>query len=340
MARIASILRALATAFWRDQKSLGSVATNNFFLFTLFFLRQAAGFPMLLLGVVLLLPLSADPLRRVPRDRLALWPLTSRERLLLRIASPWLNPLTWLMAALSVWAGQWVISPGLWALFGVFFIAGFLLPAIPSAAPLKVLSRILPALPGTFGPLIRKNLREILSTLDFYTALALSLSSLAFRLLHPGVPPEVRMACSMLIVLALSSFAQCLFGLEGDGLTRYRLMPVRGWQVLASKGAAFLLVVAVLTVPQSPVAGLSAGMIALAVGHYPSVTMPRLQHRWRFTSGAALGNGLIQVAAMTMAAAAAFRITPLVLIPCAAVYAGSTWWYGRALTRGDAADEQ
>ena len=42
------------------------------------------------------------------------------------------------------------------------------------------------------------------------------------------------MAMTLLVVVALSSYAQCLFGLDGKGgLSRYRLLPV---QRLAASG--------------------------------------------------------------------------------------------------------
>ena len=44
------------------------------------------------MGLVVLFPLSTDPLRKIPPSRLALWPLDRRERWILRLASPWINP--------------------------------------------------------------------------------------------------------------------------------------------------------------------------------------------------------------------------------------------------------
>ena len=47
--------------------------------------------------------------------------------------------------------------------------------------------RRVPPIPGPLGQLIRKNLREILSTLDFYCAAILSLSVLLWRLFGPAL---------------------------------------------------------------------------------------------------------------------------------------------------------
>ena len=116
--------------------------------------------------------------------------------------------------------------------------------------------RRVPQFPGPLNQLVRKNMREILATLDFYCALILSLAVLAYRVFGPALPPEAFMAMTVLVVGAMSSYAQCLFGLDGEGgLSRYRLLPVRGWQLLLAKDVAFLAVVIPLTLPLGRAAG-------------------------------------------------------------------------------------
>jgi hypothetical protein len=182
--------------------------------------------------------------------------------------------------------------------------------------------------------LIRKNLREVLSTLDFYCALILSLFVLAYRVLGPPLPPEAFLAITVLVVLALSSYAQCLFGLDGDGgRGRYALLPLRGWQILAAKDAAFLLVAIPVTLPLSPLAGAGAALTALALGHGPTVHLRRKQARWRFSTGASLVFGLFQAAMMAMAASGIFFSSPLVLLVCIAGWLISLWHYGRVMDR-------
>jgi hypothetical protein len=74
---------------------------------------------------------------------------------------------------------------------------------------------------------------------------------------------------TIMVMLALSTCAQTLFGLDGDGgMTRYRLLPVPGWQILAAKDVPFLLASLVMTLPLAPSAGLAAR--ALRSGHRPS----------------------------------------------------------------------
>jgi hypothetical protein len=333
MARVIAILKALALAFRRDQKSLESIAGNNFFIVSALLLQSAGGFIYLIIGLVLLFPLSTDPLRKIPASRMALWPIEKREHWVLRIVSPWINPLSWVIVGLAVWAARGKVTMGLWGLVAGLFALGFLLSDL-SLFSAQSLWRLVPQFPGALNHLVRKNLREMLSTLDFYCALILSLSVVVYRLLRLPLPQEAFLAVTVLVVLALSSYAQCLFGLDGaGGLRRYRLLPLRGWQILAAKDAAFLLVTIPLTLPISPLAGIGAALVALTLGHEPSVARPRKQMRWRFSSGATAVFGIFQAVLMAMAAAGIFFSSPLVLLLCVAAWAVSVWYYGRVFER-------
>jgi len=341
MARLAAIVGALAKAFRRDQKSFQSVIGNNFFFITAYMLRAAGAFVYVIIGLVLLFPMSTDPLRKIPASRLALWPLETRERWLLRAVSPWINPVTWVLAAVSLWTAHSGIKIGLWGLGAGIFATGFLLSSLLSqdARPSQSMWRGVPNFPGPLNQLIRKNLREMLSTLDLYCALLLSLTATIYRATRRPLPPEAWLAITVLVVLAFSSYAQCLFGLDGEGgLSRYRLLPVRGWQILAAKDAAFLLITVLLTLPLAPFAGAGAALVALALGHAPAVIQPRRQIRWRFSTGASLILGFGQAILMAMAASAIFFSGAWILLPCTAACALSTWWYGRRLEQGFATE--
>jgi hypothetical protein len=326
---ITPILRALATTAARERKTFRSIATNNFFLVTLILLGPAGSFLYLIGAVVIFFPMSSDPLRQIPSDRFPLWPVSRQDHWKLRLLSPWINPVTWLLAALAAWSLRHAESFGLLLLALALFAVGFFLPQV-SGEPAFL--RWIPAPRGALGQLMRKNLREILLTLDFYVALVLTISGVIYRAAIHNLPDEALMVMTLLVILALSSYAQCLFGLESkSGLTRYRLMPLEGWFVLAAKDAAFLLVAVLLTLPLAPLTGLAAALAVLTFGHEPSVEERREQRRWRFSGGASLGKGIMQTIAMAGAGVTAFRITPLILIPCALACAGSAWWYGRRL---------
>lgn len=328
MARLRPILRAVSTALKRERKTFQSVATNNFFVASVL-IGGGGGFLFLLVALAVLFPLSADPLRKIPPDRLALWPLNAKERQLLRFLTPWLNPVTWGLAALAAWGVKHTESLSLLGVAVALFAVGFFVPSV-SGEPGFL--RWIPAPGGAFVQLVRKSLREMMLTLDFYLAVMLGLSVLAYRMFMPSFPDEGRMVMALLIVLSLSSYAQCLFGLESKGgVTRYRLMPVAGWQVLAAKDVAFLLVILIVTAPAAPLAGLAGGLAALALGHAPSLQEGRPQVRWRFSSGASLQGGIIQVLALSGACVSVYRISVWILVPCVAACAGSAWLYGRRL---------
>ncbi|MCU1232212.1 MAG: hypothetical protein JWP63_179 [Candidatus Solibacter sp.] len=333
MARAVEILKALGVAYRRDWTAFQSLAGNNFFLFSIFLLGKAGTFVYLIFGLVLLFPLSTDPLRKIPASRLALWPLERREHWFLRLASPWINPLTWGIAVLAIWYAGRTVTVGLVAMIAGLFIAVFSISALPIPRGLGLWRRV-PEFPGPLNQLVRKNLREILSTLDLYCALILSAAAVLSRFLVRDLPREAMLAMTVLVVAAMSSYAQCLFGLDGEGgLSRYRLLPVRGWQLLLAKDAAFLAVMIPLTLGLAPLAGLGASLVALAIGHAPAVEHPREQTRWRFSTGGALGNGLVQIVGIAMTASSIFATSILFLPLAAAIWAGSVWWYGRELER-------
>jgi hypothetical protein len=327
MARVPAILKALRTAFRRDWKSFGSLTVNNFFPITALLLQKAGVFVYLIAGLVTLFPMSTDPLRKIPQSRLDLWPLSPRERWLLRALSPWINPMTWILAGAAVWAVRGRLTVGLWATIAGLVAIGFLHSELPPVRSLALWRR-LPTFPGILNQLIRKNLREIFSTLDFYVALLLSVAAGIFRIAG-FLPDEGRLHMSLLVLLALSSYTQCLFGLDGEGgLSRYRLLPLSGWKILAAKDAAFLTVAIVLCLPLAPFAGAGAALVCAALGHAPSINEPREQTRWRFSTGVSVYFGLLQVLAMGAAGAAIQFTNLLVLAPCVVIWAVSLWWYG------------
>ncbi len=329
MARVRALLEALSLVEKRERARFGTIATNNFFLATVVLLGGAGVFLLLLGALVVLFPLSADPMKKVPPERLEQFPLTAADRRWLRILSPWLNPIMWLLAALGLWSVRHVESASLLGLLAVLFGVGFFAPQVAGQPGFL---RWVPAFPGRMGLFVQRGIRETLVTLDFWMALLVAVSGTVYRFAVPNIPEEARMMMTLLVVLALSSRGQSQFGLDSEAaIIRQRLMPLPGWVVLGAKNFAFLVVVLVLTLPMAPVTGLAAGLAALAIGNYPAVLERRPQTRWRFSAGAGIENGLVQVFALGATGAAAFRSGPVVLIPAALVCASSIWWFGRKL---------
>jgi hypothetical protein len=335
VAGIASVLRALGRAVWRDLRTLQSIMGNNFCLFVLLLMQQveSALFFLLILGLLLLFPLSADPLRKIPADRLKLWPLSPKQRLALRFASVTLSPVAWITVGLLLKTQRLAVAAQFLVAAVVVQILVALGARVARKAPDFDLLRRIPAAPGMLGELIRKDLRQMLSTLDPYVALALTVSAIGYRIFSKAPDASALSILTVIVVLAMSTYAQCFFGLDGPaGIDRYRLLPLAGWQILLAKDFAFLVIAIPLVLPLRPLAGLGSALVALAIGHHTSVFQPIPQHRWRFTSGVVVPNGLIQSFFLISAGVAVDRQSPLFLIPCVAAYLGSLWYYGRAWT--------
>ena len=284
------MIAALWRAVRRDLGTFGSIVANNFFLFVALIaygagvsgVRPVAAYPFLaLLAFLMLFPLAADPLAKIPAVRLGLWPLSSRQRMGLRAAALALSPMLWLVAGLGVRLAR----PGMAvALVAIPLITHNL--ALPRWQPL----RHVPA----FGELMRKNLRQMLSVLDPYLGALIAAIAVLTRVqaVEGGAA-----GMAFLVALSLSTYAQCLFSLDGPaGLARYRLLPVKAWRILFAKDAAYLVLLFVLVLAVEPVSGLTAGLFALALGRYPSVRYQMPVMRWRFTSGR-VGFGVLQIMA-------------------------------------------
>ncbi len=329
MARVGALLGGLFRVSWRTLREIASFQENNFFLVGVVLLLQSGPLMAAILGLALLVPLTANPLRAIPAERLALLPLGRHDLAWLRMISFWMNPVALIAVAAVVWLGSVKLGAQLFFVLIASQLAAPLIERLFERAPELDPARWIPAPPGMLGPLIRKNIREMVTVLDFWIASLLALVTVAYRIRHDWPEPETMLGMSIIIVLAgLGTYAQCLFGLDARaGRTRYRLMPLRGWRILLAKDIAFLAIAVPLTAGIAPLPGLAAALGALAVGHHLSVLQPIPQHRWRFTSGSVMVT-LVQAIASAGSAVAVGRENVLWLIPCAAAWAISLWWYG------------
>ncbi len=320
---VLTILRYLSRAVRRDLATLGSFRANNFFLFVALLMwgalesgqPPASAYPfLLLLGLLLLFPLSSDPLTRIPQVRLALWPLSARDRFALRMVSLALSPVLWLVLVLML-----IAAPSM-ALAFLALAAAVQLALVAARHPSATLR-----LPERLGGMAKNSIRQIWSVLDVYIALAISAGGSVYRFLHRHPDPAAFPILAMLVALALSTWSQSLFGLDSaSGVTRYRIMPLTGVRVLWAKDVSLLAILSVLVLPLDLRAGLTFGFAVLAVGHIPSVLLRLPQRRWRFTSGRVIFS-VVQVMPATALANAGL------LLPAAAgwllsLYLCGRWW--------------
>jgi hypothetical protein len=307
------------------------------FALVLFALSPSGGsFLPLAAGLLLLFPLSTDPLRHLPRERMQLFPLSNAQRMHLRILTLFLSPVVWVVLALPLWKGKPYVIVSCSLLMVALLANGVSLLWSRKHAEGRGSTPLLrwPEGPGFLGGLIMKNLREMLCVLDPYLALVLAVGGVAFRFTRPTPGPEAIHWITMLVVLALSTYAQRLFAFDGaQRFERYRLMPIRGWQVLLAKDLAFLLVLMVLVLGLKPLSGLGSGLVLLAMGHRASVLERYRQARWCFVVGARSWMSPLQVVLMVTAGTLAFRLTALTLLPCLGLYLASLFYYGAQLER-------
>ena len=337
---VLAILQAVRRAVRRDLGTLQSVRLNHFFLFVALIaagslavhLPPVSACPfLLLLGLPMLFPISASPLDQIPASRLDIWPLTPVDLFRLRLASLALSPVPWLVLGLG--------------LFGRLRLAAVFLAAAVSVHALAVWSaglaghrhwhplRLLPAVPGRLGGLVSNHLRQMFSVLDSYLAVSLAATGVAYRAIAIHPDPAAFPVFALLVALALSTGAQCLFGLDSAAaITRYRLLPLRGWQILLAKDAAFLGVLLLLVLPLSPVPGLTFGLTALAIGHFTSVSTPLPQVRWRFLGGRMI-SGVPQAILSLVFGVAASRGAPWLLGAAGLCWLGSLRICGRRWER-------
>ncbi len=300
MARLRSVLgllKGLGLVSWRDVRSLGSIGGQNFFLFVLFVALQpeSAIFFALILGAVLLFPLSSDPMQKVPGERRAMWPLLGWEWAAVRVCSLGLSPIAWLAIFLLARAGWRVSALAVGGGASVQVLTYLAKRFSRASGWLRAWAGWPPAPPGAMGALMRLQWREMLRTLDPYVAIVLAASTELYRFSGKPLDPAALQIMSLVTAVALSTETQVLFGIDGHGGARYAQWPLRGWRILLAKDLAFLVLLGLLVLPLDFVSGFMGGIAALAIGHRRSVLKPVRQAAWRFTSGALLPDGLLQV---------------------------------------------
>jgi hypothetical protein len=339
LAALHAVLKALRRAVGRDLMTLWSIRVNNFFLFIALLMYGAAesglepksAEPLLVLtGFLLLFPASNDPLSKIPPSRFSLWPLAVGQKLALRLMSLMLSPVLWIAGGILLKTARLPVSLSFLAVAVTVQVASVAGLGLSRREPAWNPLRHIPQLPGRLGGLIRNNLRELLSVLDPYLALMLSAAGASYRFFYAHPDPNAAPIISILIALALSTYAQSLFGLDfGSGLTRYRLLPLRGWEILLEKDVAFLIVLSVLVAPFQIGTGLTFGLVSLALGHHSSVCLRIPQKRWRFAAGRLLPVGALQAIGSVAAAFGEQSRGAAMLIPAAAIWVASIWFYGR-----------
>jgi len=337
LAQFLALLSLLKKLMLKELGSLSSVRFNNFLFSILFIVTagfnsgapKAAFWSTLLFQIVLLAPLlvtfSVDTQHRLPPERVATWPLTGTQGLLLSSVSFVLNPLfVVLFFGYLFWMG---LAAGLFFVLLAFIVhvtvyaVGRLPFELRTPASLSISKT-----PLKFGGIAQEMWREMHGTLDFWAALFIAISGTLYRLFGQAPEPEAFPMLSLFVGIAMSTIGQRMLRLdEGRALLRYRLLPITGWKLLVTQDMTFLISLAVMVSFLSLRTGIAFGLVAIAVGRYPSLRQRANQRRWRFVGGD-WRFGVAQVVLGGFAGIGAARAGLWVLAVAFALYVASIFW--------------
>ena len=337
MAQFLVLLFLLKKLMLKELSSFSSVRFNNFLFCILFIMSaglesgqpKAAFWSTLFFQIVLFAPLfvtfSVDTQHRLPPERVATWPLTATHRLLLSSVSFALNPLfVVLFFGYLFWMG---LAEGLFFVLLALIVhttvyaVGRLSFKLQMPASLSI-SRT----PLRVSGIAQETWQEMQGTLDFWAALLIAVSGTLYRLFGRPPEPEAFPILSLFVGIAMSTIGQHMLRLdEGRALLRYRLLPIAGWKLLVTQDMTFLIPLAVMVSLLSLRTGVAFGLVAIAVGRYPSLMRRANQRRWRFVGGDPRF-GVAQVLLGGLAGIGAARTGLWVLAVAFAIYVGSIFW--------------
>ena len=334
MAQILALLSLLKDLMLKELSSSSSVRFNNF-LFCILFILSADGrlggkfwstfFFQLVLLAPLLVTFSVDTQHRLPPVRVAMWPLTRTQRLLLSSVSFALNPLfIVLFLGYLFWMG---LAAALFFVLLALIVHTTVYGVGRLPFELRLPVRLsLSSTPLKLGGIAQETWWGLVGTLDFWTALLIAVSGTLYRLFGRAPEPEAFPMLSLFVGIAMSTVAQRMLRLdEGRALLRYRLLPIPGWRLLVTQDMTFLIPLAAMVSLLSLRTGVGFGLVAIAVGRYPSLRQRANQRRWRFVGGDPRF-GAAQILLGGVGGIGAARMGLWVLALAFAFYVGSVFW--------------
>jgi Recombinase len=154
----------------------------------------------------------------------------------------------------------------------------------------------------------------------------IAVSGTLYRLFGRAQEPEAFPILSLFGGIAMSTIGQRMLRLdEGRALLRYRLLPKGGWKLLVTQDMTFLIPLAIMVSLLSLRTGIAFGLVAIAVGRYPSLRQRADQRRWRFR-GRRSTFGVAQVILGGFAGIGAARAGLWVIAVAFALYVASIFW--------------
>jgi hypothetical protein len=359
--RLRSVLAAEWRAYFRRLFRGGTSAKSNLlvmFVISLLvagryiqFLRDAAGAQLQILLVAVFFVIASSLRNDGPLTAAALqrFPLTERERIAIRVFSAMVPPSSWLVLIFSCGIFWPLEKLGALPVFGGIALIIGATAASQIPIPLPKLQ------PRTRNmTLFRKEVRYILSFSEQALILVITLAFCIYLIGGEGLQADALRAIFGILSMIGTPSAMNAFGLDGGaGLDRYALSPLSGSDIIRTKNAAFLTVLAAQRIPIlalalwrfGPVEALagvaetaSLALMVLAAGNVFSVRNPTGPN-----TEPAVIEGLIGTAAAILPCAAAIvilrsgqmvglRMTGM-LVVSAALYYGSLRYAGPYFTR-------
>ncbi|HYP09405.1 MAG TPA: hypothetical protein VER03_24485 [Bryobacteraceae bacterium] len=329
MAATAAILTAVAKSAWRNLRATGSFAGNNLTVMIALMMAQepvdrpsSTAVWYLFIGLMYAVPMGQRLTEQIPALRLKLWPLSPIQRSVVYLAGLVLNPIFPLAVLFTLLSRHPIVGAAMFAF-------GAIVPLLVVVQPgsLRVL-RSVPRFPGRLGGLIQNHVREMLQTLDVPLAALLAMGGIIYRV--SGGDPFASVVLGPMIVLVLSTLSQAHLQFDGGAMrTRARLLPITGWELLASRDAAWFAIVLVLGAGYRPAMVCCAAFVTAAIGHQTLLEPPVAQRRWQFSSGRLWPTGVAQFGAVMAAGGVAYNFAWAATAVASGVYGVSLWWYGR-----------
>ena len=226
-----------------------------------------------------------------------------------------LSPAVWVSgAAKGVAVGRGILllslATGLSAILSVVSLRRVMLhPPSSLSGGKRSLRSIDPVrgLPAELGPLVIKELRYLTRTLDHLLGVAMGLVAVVWIFIRPEHLPYILPLAAVSIIYNELAIPLNIFGLDGLGADRYRLLPLTGRQVLLTKNLAYFALVGIHLIPLLAIGVfkgawmltlatvLAAGAVCLvtaAGGNMASIHSPAPRAFFNFDSKEQAGGGL------------------------------------------------
>lgn len=215
-----------------------------------------------------------------------------------------------------------------------------------------------PFVSAPFGAAAAKELRYLLRTMDAWMGFAIGAGGAVFLALRASPPDIALLGLASLVAVAEMAIPLNAFGLDRGGVDRYRLLPLDGARVIASKNVAAFALVAMQTLPLwvtgaarfgAPSAltmflcVASAMVLTAAWGNVVSVRAPAPRHFYNFDrvdQAGGLAGAVVGLAIWVAAAGVWFALdasgAPALLAGEAAAFAIAVAFYRAMLPRAGA----